>query len=244
MIRLLHKSGKTKFFISVGDNLYVYKKEIDAYKNGNAVIVYTSDELCAISFGYFNCYNIIKLSKEDLQIKINEFKENILKTLIKENLDYGHEIYTSDFTYLNKLYGISKEVYDNFIEFYQNYLEQKRLEKEEKYSIETQKEQQEEIDRLNGIIENILNNSPISGRELLDIMLFKNISCPIKTKGMINRFYNITNETANVNGTMPIQNSINNVFKYYKITLDFLKEQKEYESMDDIDKKEIDDLFK
>lgn len=247
MFKLLHKTGKTKVFVPVGKNLYVYKKELNTYQNGGMVTVYASDKSCVINLGFFNQYNLENIQNYDLESKIDEFKNKILKTLSKENIDYSfaHEIYTSDFIYINQLYGASKEEYDNFIEFYQDYLEEKRRKREDQEAKELEEARQQKVQHLNNIVENILNNNPISGRDLLDVMLDKKIYCPIKTKGLINKFYDITIDNSYIkSSTKPTQASINNLFKYYKITLDFLKEQKEYESINEDDKKEIDNLFK
>lgn len=247
MFRLLHKTGKTKVFITVGKNLYVSKKEFDAYQNGGVVTVYASDNSCVINLGFFNIHNIENIQTFDLESKIAEFKNKIIKTLRKENIDYAfaHEIYTSDYSYINQLYRVSKEEYEDFMDFYQDYLEEKRRKREDQEAKELEEARQQKIQHLNNIVENILNNKPISGRDLLDVMLDKKIYCPIKTKGLINKFYDITIDNSYIkSSTKPTQVSINNLFKYYKITLDFLKEEKEYKSMDEHDKTEIDNLFK
>lgn len=225
-MKLLFKRGQNKTVHCVSERLYILKNDIKEYNENSSTVLYYEVNGCAVCLGYVQFSAIETLTLEFIESKFQIYKDNMLSSLNQESFNASHEVYTSSFKYLNKLYGVSVEKFDSFNLYYENHLENYRIECEEKHKEEIETARLAEIERIKSIKSKIIKNKHVSGRDVLDLMIVLDIKCPLRTKGLINRCDKINNVEANINGKKPSVSSTNNLFKWFKIVQDYLIECK------------------
>ena len=243
-MKLLFKRGENKLVHCVADSLYILNKDRKDYEKDNTAVLYYDVNGCAVCLGYVHKNSIETLSPEFVESKFQIYKNNMMSALNQESFNASHEVYTSDFSYLNALYGIDLEKFESFKNYYEKHLEEQKKEREDRYNANLEAERLAEIERVQKIKENIIKNEYVSGRDVLDVMNILDISCPLRTKGLINRCDKINNIDAVINGKKPSESSINNLFKYFKIVQNYLIECDEYDKLNPEEREEIEALFK
>lgn len=243
-MKLLFKRGKNKIVHKISDRLYILKGDLEKFEKYDGVHVYYEVNGCAVILGYIRNEILSQMSLDYVESRFQIFKANIMSCLNKESFNAAHEVYTSDFSYLNKLYDISEEQFNEFKIRYEFHLEKQKQEREDKYQAQLEEERLAELNRVNNIKVKLINDENVSGRDILDLINILDIECPLRTKGLINRCTEINSKSATLDGKKPSQETINNLFKYFKIVQNYVIENDEYTKLNEDEKKEIEALFK
>lgn len=245
-MRLLAKNGKFKNLFEIDNNFYVSKSDLEDHKGGIVTLFYKVGNV-AVLVGYRSYAGITQSIIDSMPEKVETYKNNLLNAIKMKSTISSHEAYTASFDYLKALIDISEDEHKEFIKNYEKLLEEQKIERDKKQAeeerLEKEKRRKEHLEYIENVKKSVLEDSNISGRDLLNLMIELNIDCPIKTKGMINRAYNMNSEDCMINGKVPQQSSINNLFKWYKIVKNTLEEEVEYNSLSESDKREIQSLF-
>lgn len=245
MKKLLMSNGKSKLFKQVATKMFILSGDAADWDLGKAAYVFLELNECAVLLGYmdFERVNILELSA--IYCEVEKRKKEILTTLQKENLKYAHEIYKCDMFYFVHVYGATQQEYMSFVEYYEAELDKAEAERSKRIIEANEKERLYEIARIDSIKKNILNDSAISGRNLLDVMNDIDYPCPIRTKGFINKCNNIKEDYAELlpHVTKFSQSAVNNLFMHYRNVKNYISENIEYKNMSDEDRREVEELF-
>lgn len=222
MIELISKNGKTEAYTNLAENFYISKKTFEQYHTEEHFRsnVYFAFNGVAILCGYIskkqlmdNLKHYVSIIEESIQNYINNFIESISLKSFKAS----HEVYTSDFKYVQTLLlgQVEEHHFENFKVKYQEYLDNKEKEREAERVLKEAQDKEREILRLESIGDKIKNDEKISGREMLDYINYKKVEVPLRTKGLINRCGDINSKgLIIIKGKKP--NSANNVFIWYR----------------------------
>ena len=223
-VKLMTKRGKIESFESVHGNLFYvnsgktfidfntedhYRRCVYVEFNQTAILVgYMSKKQLIDNYDYY-CFEIDKA--------LPKYVANLHECIVEGSMSSAHEAFTAHFDYINSIFlGKMKEsVFETFKVNYQKYLDEKKAESDKAEIVRQEKLKKEEIERVEKIGDLIRADKKVSGRDLLDYINLKNIDVPIKTKGLINRCYDINSEGLYIkNGKKP--RTANNVFKWYR----------------------------
>lgn len=223
MFNLMNYHGEVKTFVEVFDNFVIMKNvQKDFFEKDIHQTIYYKHNDVAIMCGYYQ--NSVMVENKDELIQL--VKENLdryctnMKSIIQECV-IAKDIFKCDYKYISKLCDVTVEEYNKFVENYKEHQrkEEARLAKERHdKELAEQKLHQEYIDE---IVNKIINDEKVTGRELVDVANEKGFKIAIRTKGLILRCNNINSKTLYVEGKKT--NSVANVFKSYNQLREILK---------------------